>query len=66
MSEQQYIKALNREIHKLNGIIDDKILYDLNYRRESLRHKKLLKELRKIKMNRSLHSLLRIMRPSWF
>lgn len=66
MSEQQYLKALNREIQKLNGIIDNKILYELNYRRESIRHKKLLMELRKVRMNRSIHNFLRNLRPSWY
>lgn len=47
MSQQQYIKALNEEIQKLNGIIDHKILHHHNYKRESVRHKELLRQLRR-------------------
>lgn len=47
MSKQQYLKALNNEIQKLNGLIDTKILYGADYSREARRHKKLLKQLRR-------------------
>lgn len=66
MSKKQYLKALNAEIQKLNGIIDDKILYELSYRREAHRHKKLLAELRREEMNRAFGNILNFFRPSWF
>jgi len=47
MSEKQYLQALNEEIQKLNGIIDFKIMKRVNYKRESLRHKELLRKIRK-------------------
>ena len=47
MSKQQYIKALNKEIEKLNGIIDHKILHHYDYKREARRHKELLRQIRR-------------------
>jgi len=66
MSKKQYLKALNAEIQKLNGIIDAKILCERSYRREALRHKKLLAQLRREEMGRAFRSLLGLFRPSWF
>jgi 23S rRNA-/tRNA-specific pseudouridylate synthase len=66
MSKKQYLKALNAEIQKLNGIIDDKILCERSYSREARRHKKLLAELRREEMSRAFNSLLNLFRPSWF
>lgn len=54
MSKQQYIKALNTEIQKLNGIIDHKILYHYDYKREARRHKELLRAIRKEERRRSI------------
>ncbi|MFT5037339.1 MAG: hypothetical protein ACI9VM_000918 [Candidatus Azotimanducaceae bacterium] len=58
MSEKQYLKALNTEIQKLNGVIDHKIMLHSNYKREALRHKKLLSQLRRERRNRSILSTL--------
>lgn len=66
MSKKQYLKALNAEIQKLNGIIDDKILYERSYYREARRHKKLLAELRREEMSRAFGTVLSFFRPSWF
>jgi hypothetical protein len=66
MSKKQYLKALNAEIQKLNGIIDAKIIYERSYHREARRHKKLLAELRREEMNRAFGSILSFFRPSWF
>lgn len=63
MSKKQYIKALNREIQKLNEVIDHKILRDLNYRREARRHKKLLAEIRRQEIRNSFARLLRVLVP---
>lgn len=56
MSKKQYLKALNTEIQKLNGVIDVKIMHEKNYRREALRHKQLLTQLRRREMSRSFFS----------
>lgn len=66
MSKKQYLKALNTEIQKLNGIIDDKILYGRSYHREAQRHKKLLAQLRREEVSRALWSILGFFRPSRF
>ncbi len=58
MSKQQYIKALNREIQKLNGIIDHKILHHYDYKREARRHKELLRAIRKEERKNSILSPL--------
>lgn len=47
MSRNQYIKSLETELKKLNRRIDHKILRGENYFFESLRHKFLLKQLKK-------------------
>jgi predicted NAD/FAD-binding protein len=60
MSKQQYIKALNKEIQKLNGIIDHKILHHYDYKREARRHKELLRQIRREERRGSLLSPLRI------
>ncbi len=63
MSKQEYLKALNVEIQKLNGIIDRKILQDADYRREARRHRHLLAQLRKEEARRSLFRAFRIFFP---
>lgn len=56
MSQKQYLKALNAEIQKLNGVIDDKIMHARDYKREARRHKVLLRQLRREERNRSIRS----------
>lgn len=46
MSQKQYIKMLEREIEKLNRIIDLKILHGEDYRREARDHKLILRKIR--------------------
>jgi len=46
MSQKQYLKMLEREIHKINQEIDLKILRGENYRKEAIDHKLLLKKVR--------------------
>ena len=65
MSKKQHIKLLNREIQKLNGIIDLKILGDRDYRREARRHKRLLAQLRREEMQRILSRSVRSLIPLW-
>lgn len=57
MSKQQYIKALNNEINKLNGVIDTKIMHNNDYRREAKRHKELLRQIRREQRARSFFAL---------
>ena len=66
MSKKQYLKAINKEIQKLNGIIDFKILHEYDYHREARRHKKLLNELRKEEMRSAFSFLVRPLTFSWF
>ena len=46
MSQSQYLKMLEREIHKINKIIDLKILRGEDYSRDARNHKLLLKKVR--------------------
>ena len=59
MSQKEYIRALNNEIQKLNGIIDHKIMMNHNYKREALRHKELLRQLRREKQAKSIFNHFR-------
>jgi hypothetical protein len=65
MSERAYLKALNKEIQKLNEIIDRKILDDVDYRKEAVRHKRLLAQLRRDESRRRLSSILWSFLPMW-
>ena len=57
MSKQQYLRALNKEIQKLNGLIDTKIVHGHDYKREARRHKELLRQLRREELRRGFFSL---------
>ena len=46
MSQSQYLKMLEREIQKVNKIIDLKIMRGEDYRKESRDHKLMLRRLR--------------------
>ena len=65
MSKQEYLKALNVEIQKLNGVIDRRIMQGSDYRREARRHKNLLAQLRKEEARRSLVRAFRMLFPLW-
>jgi hypothetical protein len=52
MSTNQ-LRVLNSEIQKLNGIIDRKISEGHNYKKEALRHKELLGEIRKEELRKA-------------
>ena len=45
MSQNQYIKMLEREIQKINKVRDLKILHGEEYKKEALDHKLLLKKV---------------------
>ena len=46
MSQKQYLKTLHDQIHRLNVIIDRKIMLGRNYRAEARTHRALLRKLR--------------------
>lgn len=46
MSQIEYLKMLERELNKLNKIIDLKIVQGQDYRREARDHKLVLKKIR--------------------
>lgn len=62
MSRNQYIKSLETELRKLNRRIDQKIMDGENYFFDSIRHKFLLKQLKKHQSEGLLASLF----PSFF
>lgn len=66
MNRKEYLKALNDEIQKLNGVIDYKILHNDDYRREAYRHKRLLTQLRKEQSARFISGLVRRLVPTFF
>jgi hypothetical protein len=59
MSKKQYLKALNKEIQNLNGIIDCKIVEHADYKREARRHRQLLRQIRREERARMLVSPLK-------
>ncbi len=65
MSKQEYIKALNREIQKLNGVIDWKIIHHADYHREARRHRTLLAQLRKEEARRKIRGLAQFFFPAF-
>lgn len=65
MSKKTYLRILNDEIQKLNGIIDYKIIHDYDYRAEARRHKKLLKQVRREEAGRMLSRTLHLFVPKW-
>lgn len=46
MSQKQYFRTIEREIQRINRIIDLKIVRGLDYSREARDHKLLLKKIR--------------------
>lgn len=64
MSTTEHLRALNIEINKLNGIIDHKISEGHNYKREALRHKELLGEIRKEELRRAFSPFFRTLKLS--
>jgi hypothetical protein len=46
MSQKQYLKTVEKEIQRINRIIDLKILRGEEYKREAMDHKLLLKKIR--------------------
>jgi hypothetical protein len=46
MSQSQYLKMLEREIQKVNKVIDMKIMRGEDYRKESRDHKLMVRRMR--------------------
>lgn len=46
MSKTQYLKMLEKEIHKINKIIDEKIMRGEEYSKEARDHKLMLRKVR--------------------
>jgi len=46
MSQKQYLKSIEKEIQKINKIIDQKIVRGENYFKEARDHKLLLRKIR--------------------
>lgn len=46
MSQKQYFKIIEKEISRINRVIDLKILHGEDYRKEARDHKLLLKKIR--------------------
>ncbi len=46
MSQSQYLKTLQKELNKINKIIDEKIVRGEDYRREARDHRLMLRHLR--------------------
>jgi len=66
MSQKQYLKMLEREIHKINQEIDFKILRGENYSKEARDHKLLLKKVRYNTRRSFLKSLKERFFPTFF
>lgn len=46
MSQTQYLKMLEKEMQKINKVIDSKIIRGQDYRREATDHKLMLRRMR--------------------
>lgn len=65
MDKKTYLRTLNEEIQKLNGIIDYKIIHDYDYRREARRHKRLLNQVRREQAGKMLSRVFDLFYPKW-
>jgi hypothetical protein len=57
MSQKQYLKLIEKEIHKINKKIDFKIMKGEDYSKEARDHRLMLKKVRYIKRKNFLRSL---------
>lgn len=65
MDRKTYLRVLNEEIQKLNGLIDYKILHDCDYRTEARRHRKLLNQIRREEATRLFGRFVGLFIPRW-
>jgi hypothetical protein len=61
MSKHKYTKEMERELHRINEIIDFKILHGIAYREETRLHKKLLNQIGTIKRQKRSFNLFGIL-----
>jgi hypothetical protein len=57
MTQHKYIKEMERELKKVNEIIDFKILHGFGYREETRIHKKLLNQLSSFRRQKTKFNL---------
>lgn len=57
MSKHQAIKTIRMEIDRINQEIDLRIIKGVSYRREAIRHKFLMSQLRRLAPRRSVFGL---------
>lgn len=57
MTQHKYIKEMERELKKVNEIIDFKILHGFGYREETRIHKKLLNQLSSLRRHKTKFNL---------
>lgn len=59
------MEALNKEIQKLNGVIDWKIMHSANYKKEAKRHRVLLSQIRKEEARRRVKGFFGFFFPAF-
>jgi hypothetical protein len=57
MTQHKYVKEMERELKKVNEIIDFKILHGFGYREETRIHKKLLNQLSSFRRQKTKFNL---------
>jgi hypothetical protein len=65
MDKKGYLRILNEELQKLNGIIDYKIINDHDYQSDARRHKKLLQQIRREEAGKMLSRSFHLLIPRW-
>lgn len=61
MSKQKYIKEMERELERINEIIDFKILHGMSYHEETRMHRKLLSQIGSSRRHKRSFNLFGIM-----
>ncbi len=61
MSKNKYIKEIERELQRLNEVIDFKILHGLAYKEETRQHRKLLDQMNGIRRQKRSFNLFGIL-----
>ncbi len=58
MSKHEYFKSIHKELKKINKVIDEKIILGKSYKEESMRHKFLLTQIRKLQNSQMLYKFM--------
>jgi hypothetical protein len=61
MSKHKYVKEMERELQRINEVIDFKILHGMAYREETRMHKKLLNQISSIRRQKRSFNLFGIL-----